>query len=71
MYGDNVGSLEVVYENLTHFHKAGDKGDEWKKASTTLTNTDYTMDQKVFVICIMSMSIRKPCNYETIKKKLV
>ena len=54
MYGKHMGSLEVVYENVAHFHEAGDKGDQWRTASITLTNTDSTMDKKVFVICIMT-----------------
>nr|XP_022300877.1 MAM and LDL-receptor class A domain-containing protein 1-like [Crassostrea virginica] len=47
MYGKHVGSLEVVYENVTYFHEAGDKGDQWRTASITLTNTDSTKDQKI------------------------
>ena len=57
MYGKHVGSLEVVYENVTYFHEAGDKGDQWRTASITLTNTDSTMDKKVFVICIMTRTM--------------
>ena len=66
MYGKHVGSLEVVYENVTYFHEAGDKGDQWRTASITLTNTDSTMDQKVFVICIMTrtMYLKKQTNTE-------
>ncbi|XP_078340611.1 MAM and fibronectin type III domain-containing protein 1-like [Crassostrea virginica] len=47
MYGKNMGSLKVVYGNVTHFHEACDKGDQWRTASITLTNTDFTMDQKI------------------------
>ena len=57
MYGVNVGSLEVVYENVTHFHEAGNKADQWKKAAITLSSTDYTMDQKVCVICFINRTI--------------
>ena len=57
MYGVNVGSLEVEYENVTHFHEAGNKRDQWRKASITLTNTDSIVDQKVFVIRIMTRTI--------------
>ena len=52
-----MGSLEVVYENVTHFHEAGDKGDQWRTASITLTNTDSTIDKKVIVICIMTKTM--------------
>lgn len=52
-----MGSLKVVYGNVTHFHEAGDNGDQWRTASITLTNTDFTMDQKVFIICIMTRKI--------------
>ena len=54
MYGVNVGSLEVIYENVTLFHEAGNKRDQWRKASITLSNTDSTTDKKVFVLCIMT-----------------
>lgn len=66
MYGKHVGSLEVVYENVTYFHEAGDKVDQWRTASITLTNTDSTKDQKVFVICIMTrtMYFKKQTNME-------
>ena len=57
MYGVNVGSLEVVNENVTLFHEAGNKRDQWRNAAITLTNTDYTMDQKVFIICIMTRTM--------------
>ena len=52
-----MGSLKVVYGNVTHFYEAGDKGDQWRTATITLTNTDFTMDQKVFIICIMTRTI--------------
>ena len=54
MNGENAGSLEVEYENVTHFHEAGNKRDQWRKASITLSNTDSTMDKKVLVLCIMT-----------------
>ena len=57
MYGENVGSLDVEYENVTHFDEAGNKGDQWKHAAITLTNTVYTMDQKVLIICIMTRTM--------------
>ena len=52
-----MGSLKVVYGKVTHFHEAGDKGDQWRTASINLTNTDFTMDQKVSIICIMTRTI--------------
>ena len=47
MYGENVGSLEIEYENVAHFDEEGNKRDQWRKASITLSNTDSTTDKKL------------------------
>ncbi|XP_061182910.1 MAM and LDL-receptor class A domain-containing protein 1-like [Saccostrea echinata] len=39
MYGNKMGYLEVIYDNMTVFAEFGDKGDNWHQAKATLYPT--------------------------------
>ncbi|XP_055997984.1 MAM and LDL-receptor class A domain-containing protein 1-like [Ostrea edulis] len=36
MYGSNIGSLEVVYNNTAVFNESGNKGNQWNQVEVTL-----------------------------------
>ncbi|XP_052711456.1 MAM and LDL-receptor class A domain-containing protein 1-like isoform X3 [Crassostrea angulata] len=47
MYGETVDSLEVLFQDMSHFHEVGNKGDQWNKAEFTLFNLDSTVAPKI------------------------
>ena len=57
MYGQDIGTLEVLYEKYSYFYMVGDQGKQWRRQKITLTSTDYTMNHKVSVLLVMFRSI--------------
>ncbi|XP_022288512.2 MAM and LDL-receptor class A domain-containing protein 1-like [Crassostrea virginica] len=49
MYGYHMGSLEVVFGNVTYFYQAESRN-HWRKAKITLKSTNYPMDYKIQII---------------------
>nr|XP_022288523.1 MAM and LDL-receptor class A domain-containing protein 1-like [Crassostrea virginica] len=47
MYGQDIGTLEVMYEKYSYFYMMGDQGKQWRREKITLTSTDYTMNHKI------------------------
>ncbi|XP_065942365.1 MAM and LDL-receptor class A domain-containing protein 2 isoform X1 [Magallana gigas] len=47
MYGQTVGTLKVLFQDLIFFHEVGNKGDQWNKAEFTLFNVSSTVVSKI------------------------
>ena len=46
-----MGSLEVVFGNVTYFYQAESRN-HWRKAKITLKSTNYPMDYKVVTLFV-------------------
>jgi hypothetical protein len=52
MYGADMGSLRVVYDNTSVFYESGNEGNQWNQAEVTLT-TSQSSSSTVFIYKII------------------
>lgn len=54
MYGSNIGSLDVIFDNATYFYEYDNKGNQWKQAKIDLAAPESSASS----VWVLSVSIR-------------